>query len=46
MVIGLKELTLGWQKCQGNVWGDFLGVALQHDYFNNLYGVYVIWHAG
>jgi hypothetical protein len=46
MVISLKELTLDWQKCQGNVWGNFLGVDLQHNHFNDMYGVYVIWHAG
>lgn len=46
MVVNLKELILDWQKCQGNVWGNFLGVDLQHNHFNDMHGVYIIWHGG
>ena len=38
--------TLNWNKCEGNSWCPFLTVNLQHPYFRNLGGVYIIWHGG
>src|SRR5712691_6954545 len=38
--------TLFWNKCQGNVWCPLLTVNLQHPHFQNLAGVYIIWHGG
>lgn len=38
--------TLTWNKCEGNVWCPFLTVNLQHPHFQNLGGVYIIWHGG
>jgi len=38
--------TLTWNKCQGNAWCPFLTVNLQHPHFQNLGGVYIIWHGG
>ncbi len=37
---------LSWNKCQGDVWCNLLNVNLGHQHFNNMAGVYVIWHAG
>lgn len=36
-------LQLLWQKCQGDVWGSFLDVNLDHTHFDKMEGVYVIW---
>ena len=38
--------TLNWNKCEGNAWCPFLTVNLQHPHFQNLEGVYIIWHGG
>ena len=35
-----------WTKCDGNVWCSLYGVDLSHPHFDNLEGVYVIWHGG
>ena len=37
---------LKWIKCQGEVWCPFHTVNLNHEHFNGLEGVYVIWHGG
>ena len=39
-------MQLNWQKCQGEVWCKLNFVRLDHPHFNNLDGVYVIWHGG
>jgi hypothetical protein len=38
--------TLTWNKCEGDKWCPFLTVNLQHPHFQNLGGIYVIWHGG
>jgi len=38
--------TLNWNKCERNAWCPFLTVNLQHSHFQNLEGVYIIWHGG
>jgi hypothetical protein len=42
----MNDLILSWNKCEGNVWCPFLTVNLQHPHFQNLDGIYIIWHAG
>ena len=37
---------LDWIKCQGNVWCNLNTVNLNHPHFNNMEGVYIIWHGG
>jgi hypothetical protein len=37
---------LNWIKCQGEAWCRLDTVNLSHEHFNNMEGVYVIWHAG
>ena len=39
-------MTLHWIKCQGEVWCKLNLVDLAHRHFDNLGGVYVIWHGG
>ena len=39
-------LTVVWNKCQGDVWCNFLKVNLGDEHFNKMEGVYIIWHAG
>ena len=39
-------MQLNWNKCQGNVWCKLNAVNLDHEHFNNMHGVYVIWHGG
>jgi hypothetical protein len=38
-------LKVIWNKCAGNAWCDFFKVNLSHEHFDNLEGVYIIWHA-
>ncbi|MBI4387957.1 MAG: hypothetical protein HY582_02815 [Candidatus Omnitrophica bacterium] len=35
-----------WNKCQGNNWCSLLNVNLEHAHFDNMEGVYIIWHGG
>jgi len=39
-------LQLNWNKCQENVWCNLLNLNLSHEHFNNLEGIYIIWHGG
>ena len=39
-------MTLKWIQCQGDVWCKLSTVKLQHEHFDNLHGVYIIWHGG
>jgi hypothetical protein len=39
-------MELNWIQCQGNVWCKLNAVNLSHEHFNNMNGVYVIWHGG
>jgi hypothetical protein len=37
-------MNLIWLKCTGEQWCPLLNVNLDHSHFNELEGVYVIWH--
>lgn len=37
-------LKLIWNKCKGDVWCNLLNVDLAHAHFDNMEGVYIIWH--
>lgn len=39
-------MQLNWIKCKGDVWCKLNSVNLDHEHFNNRYGVYIIWHGG
>ncbi len=39
-------MKLNWVKCKGNVWCQLNTVDLTHSHFDNMEGVYVIWHLG
>jgi hypothetical protein len=39
-------MQIKWIKCQGEVWCPLATVNLSHAHFENLEGVYVIWHGG
>lgn len=39
-------MRLKWMKCQGGDWCTLNDVDLEHEHFHDLYGVYIIWHAG
>ena len=39
-------MKLNWIKCQSEVWCKLNSVNLKHEHFNNLSGVYMIWHGG
>ena len=39
-------MQLNWIKCQGSVWCKLNSVNLDHEHFNNMRGVYIIWHGG
>lgn len=39
-------MTLTWIKCQGNAWCRLNNVNLQHQHFDGVNGVFVIWHGG
>lgn len=37
-------MILNWTRCSGNQWCNFLYLNLDHNHFNDLEGVYIIWH--
>lgn len=39
-------MQLIWIKCQGEVWCKLSTVNLEHQHFDNMTGVYIIWHGG
>lgn len=39
-------LTLTWIKCEGDVWCPLLTVNLNNSNFDDMEGVYIIWHSG
>ena len=38
-------MNVHWTKCEGGIWCKLHEVNLNHHYFNNLIGVYVIFHS-
>ena len=39
-------MKIKWRKCVGDVWCKLNYVRLDHQHFNNMAGVYMIWHGG
>lgn len=39
-------MVLSWVKCVGDVWCKLDAVNLDHEHFDGMQGVYVIWHGG
>jgi len=39
-------IQVQWSKCQGDEWCSFSSIDLDQPSFDNLEGVYVIWHGG
>ncbi len=39
-------MTVYWIRCQNDSWCLLNTVNLSHNHFNNLRGVYIIWHGG
>ena len=39
-------MHVDWVKCESGTWCNFLQVNLNHQHFNNLEGIYIIWHGG
>lgn len=39
-------INLNWIKNNDGKWFSLINLNLNHEYFNNLEGVYVIWHGG
>lgn len=37
-------MILNWMKCIGDQWCNFFELDLNHSHFNDLEGVYIIWH--
>lgn len=42
----VASLSLIWQQCEGNVWCNLNAVNIGHSHFDNMDGVYMIWHGG
>lgn len=39
-------MNVKWIKCNGEVWCPLGTVNLSHAHFDNMEGVYIIWHGG
>jgi hypothetical protein len=39
-------MQVEWIKCQNNDWCKLSTVNLAHEHFNDMEGVYIIWHGG
>lgn len=37
-------MFINWNKCNGDQWCNLIKLNLDHPHFNNLEGVYIIWH--
>jgi len=37
-------MILNWMKCSGDQWCNFFNLNIDHPHFNNLEGIYIIWH--
>ena len=42
----MSAITLHWNRCLGDVWGEFFAVDLADPHFEGLEGVFVVWMAG
>ena len=39
-------MNIIWNTCDGGVWCPLINFNLNHHHFNQISGVYIIWHAG
>lgn len=39
-------MRLTWNKCKGDVWCPLDSLNLKHEHFDDMEGVYIIWHGG
>lgn len=39
-------MNIQWNKCENDQWCPLNTVNLQHSHFDNMEGVYIIWHGG
>lgn len=39
-------MIVHWMQCLGDQWCGLFDLDLNHSHFNNLSGVYIIWHGG
>lgn len=39
-------MNVNWTKCTNDIWCELNTVNLNHHHFDNLRGVYIIWHGG
>jgi len=39
-------MVVEWNTCQGKTWCNLFLLNLDHEHFNNMEGVYIIWHGG
>ena len=39
-------MNVNWNKCKGSIWCKLNGVDLNHNHFDDMRGVYIIWHGG
>ena len=42
----MNVMNVNWNKCHENVWCELNGVDLNHNHFDNMMGVYIIWYGG
>ena len=42
----MPTLSVHWNRCRGDVWGDFFAVDLEDRHFDDLEGVFVVWMGG
>jgi hypothetical protein len=39
----MADITLNWGSCEGDKWCSFSKLNLDHNVFDELFGVYIIW---
>ncbi|UPT74791.1 MAG: GspE/PulE family protein [Elusimicrobiota bacterium] len=42
----MPSLSVYWNRCQGETWGELYAVDLSDPHFDNLEGVYMVWMGG
>ena len=42
----MQQMQLNWTRCKGDVWCKLNSVNLDHEHFDDMHGVYIIWHGG
>lgn len=41
---GEENMILSWVKCSNDVWCALINLNLNHEHFDSMEGVYIIWH--